>query len=244
MPTFKAPQYSKAPNPRTGSPDPLYKFPIEFEENDSKLSCVVETQTEITLQLLQKTILENVSWWNQFITLFLQTTSKLFSKPYSAEQINKITRHTLEGTSATTFPANVTFLPRNIVIWNGTFTVNWEYTVDSMIIDIPGLETLDTYLPDSKTNKIEGIEELNIDDLPVDKNATDAPLELDSPAKFYDKQRVKEARLKAKLAVYKAQRQLAEYYKKYGQDISDSDTDYTTSDGEEESDQEAEDVQL
>jgi hypothetical protein len=55
---------------------------------------------------------------------------------------------------------------------------------------------------------------------------------LDSPGKFYEKQRVKECRLKAQLAVYKAQRTLAKYYEKYGDDISDSDTDFETSDEE------------
>jgi hypothetical protein len=42
---------------------------------------------------------------------------------------------------------------------------------------------------------------------------------------------MKESRLKAKLAVYKAQRQMAEYYKKYGEDdLSDSDTDISSDD--------------
>jgi hypothetical protein len=58
-------------------------------------------------------------------------------------------------------------------------------------------------------------------------------LEIESPVKYYDKQRVKEARLKAKLAVYKAQRQIAEYSEKYGE-ISDSDTEseYTSDEKE------------
>jgi hypothetical protein len=69
---------------------------------------------------------------------------------------------------------------------------------------------------------------------------------MDSPAKFYDKQRVKEARLKAKLAVYKANRQVARYYDKYGvNDISDSDTESDSEgDSEEGDDSEVEEVQL
>jgi len=72
-----------------------------------------------------------------------------------------------------------------------------------------------------------------MDDLPVGGAPTDDALELDSPAKFYDKQRLKEARLKAKLAAYKAQRQMVQYYEKYGDNSSDSD-DLETSDEESE----------
>ena len=100
-------------------------------------------------------------------------------------------------------------------------------------------------LPVSNESKIvDGLEELNIDDL-AHSDSTANALELDSPAKFYDKQRVKEARLKAKLAVYKAQRTMAQYYEKYGNDISDSDTDLETSDEDSEDDSgDEEEVQL
>jgi hypothetical protein len=123
--------------------------------------------------------------------------------------------------------------------------VNWVYSAEPVMINIPDLEEPEvnnnelTSLPVSNKTG-EGIEELNMDELSVGDGSTDDALELDSPAKFYEKQRVKEARLKAKLAIYKAQRQMAQYYEKYGDDISDSDTDLESSD--EESDQE--EVQL
>jgi hypothetical protein len=111
-----------------------------------------------------------------------------------------------------------------------------------MVIDIPDLaETNTIELPDLpvSTKELGGVEELNIDEIPA---GSTEELEIDSPAKFYEKQRVKEARLRAKLALYKAQRQSAQYYEKYGEDISDSDSDFETSDGE--SSESEEEVQL
>lgn len=251
MPTFRAPQYTKVTNPKTGAQEPCYTFSIEFEQSDEDISFIAESRTDISLQSLQKTVLENVDWWNSFIRYFLQTTSKFFTKPYTVEQINKITKHTLNGTITTeAFPASVTLLPKKIQISGGIFMVNWEYMTESVVINIPDFEEAENNtielneLPVSKETKIvESLEELNIDEMPEGTNSTDV-LQLDSPAKFYEKQRVKEARLKAKLAVYKAQRQMAQYYEKYGNDISDSDNDLETSDDESDEDFDEEEVQL
>jgi len=193
-------------------------------------------------------VLDNLDWWNTFVNQFLQASVKFFSKPYTGESINKITKHTLIGTSSvicSTYPVNVVFVPKNIQIFNGNFTVNWGYTTEAMI-DFPDVEddkqdTIELVTLPVSNKIIDGIQELNMDDLPVGPPSTDDTLELDSPAKFYEKQRVKEARLKAKLAVYKAQRTMAQYYEKYGDDISDSDSDLETSDGE---DSEEEEIQL
>jgi len=214
MPTFKSPQYTKVVNPKTGAQEPCYTFNIEYDES---ISFIAEDQVDISLQSLQNCILDNIPWWNTFIGTFLESSAKFFSKPYTIETINKITKHALTANNTTdiTFPVNVILLPNNIQICGGIFTVNWSYNIELVIIPVLDLPV-----------EIEKMEELNIDELPVENN-TDV-LEIDSPVKFYDKQRVKEARLKAKLAVYKAQRHMAQYCEKYGE-VSDSDT-YSESD--------------
>jgi hypothetical protein len=250
MLVFKAPQYTKVTNPKTGSQDPCYTFQIEFNTYDY-LSFVAEKESDISLQSLQKCILENIPWWNSFIQQFLQSSAKYFSKPYTVETINKITKHTLDGIKSSAYPINLVLVPKNIQICSGIFTVNWGYTVEPMI-DFPDVEDVKNNtielaeLPVSNKNKIvEGLEELNIDEVAIGNDSTDGALELDSPVKFYEKQRVKEARLKAKLAVYKAHRQMAQYYEKYGDDISDSDTDLESSDDDSEEDSDTqEEVQL
>jgi len=215
MTTFKGPQYTKILNPKTGAQDPCYTFTIEFAGD--YLSFVANTQSDISVETLQKCISDNVSWWNTFINKFLETSSKSFSKPYTVESINKVTKHTLNGANTIEYPVNIILIPKNIQISGGIFTVHWNYDIESMII--PDLEDL-------PVSNIQEMEELNIDELPAE-NSTEV-LEIDNPNKSYDKQRVKELRLKAKLAQYKVERQMAEYCDKYGDDISDSDTEYTS----------------
>jgi hypothetical protein len=244
MPSIKAPQYSKVINPKTGNQEPRYIFPIEFQKNEDGLSFVAESESDITLQSIQRLVLVNINWWNTFLNIFLQSTTKLFSKPYTADNINKITKHTLITSNTNdVFPSNVTLYPKTIEISGGVFWVNWGYELESVIIDIPDLT--ETNLLPVSNKVIEGFEELNIDEIPVGNNSTEETLELDSPAKFYEKQKVKEARLKAKLAVYKAQRQMAKYVEKYGNEVSDSDTEYESSDNEsDEEESEVEEVQF
>jgi hypothetical protein len=186
---------------------------------------------DISLESLEKCVIENVEWWNTFITLFLQTSSKLFSKPYTVNHINKISKHVLNGTASNEFPVNVLLQPVSIQIINGSFLIHWNYICEQILIDI-------IQLPDSTENEvvpdlnkvIDGVEELNIDAVPIDTDATE--LELDNPEKAYERQKVKEARLKAKLAMYKAQNQMTKYYEKYGDEISDSESESDYSDEE------------
>lgn len=246
MPIIKAPQYSKSLNPKSGVIEPSYIFIIDFDESEKDISFIAETESDISLQGLQKCVLENTEWWNNFISEFLKSTTKYFTKSYTVEQINKITKHTLNGVVNTnSYPVSVSLLPKKIQIIGGCFIVNWDYKTESVVINIPDLEDLGMNNTESlpvlkKIN--DDLEELNIDDIPSENNITDTTFHLDNPSKIYEKQKVKEARLKAKLAVYKAQRQMTEYYEKYGDDISDSDSDFETSD--EEYDSESEEVQL
>jgi hypothetical protein len=251
MPTFKAPHYTKTTNPKTGAQEPSYTFPIEFSPNEELLSFVAESDKDVSLQSLQSCVVDNIDWWIEFIGGFLKSAAKLFAKPYTVEQINKITKHTLSNdiTTDVTYPVNVVVSPKNIQITGGVFIVNWRYTLESMVIDIPDLEEIEeTHIELATSNTlpvsnkiIEGVEEVDINALPEDKDSTGEALEIENPAKFYEKQRVKEACLKAKLAAYKAQRQISQYYEKYGDTISDSDSesDFETSDDESD-----EDVQL
>lgn len=251
MPTFKAPQYSKVPNSKTGVPEPCYTFAIFFEKEEPTLSFIAEKKEDICLGSLQNCVVENPVWWNALIQHFLKASAVFFSKPYTPENINKIAKHTLTGTDTHTYPANVSVYPNTIRIAAGQFVVQWQYTMTPLVIDIPDLEEepntqQHTTLPVTGDSALlKGMEELNMDQLPMDKDSTEE-LEVESPTKFYDKQRVKEARLKAKLALYKANRQVARYYDKYGvNDISDSDSESDSEGDSEEGDySEVEEVQL
>lgn len=125
-----------------------------------------------------------------------------------------------------------------IQIRGGFFWVQWEYIATPITIDIPDM-TEDT--PEEKTLPVSNeVEELNGDDVPVDPNATEESMTLDTPSKIYDKQKVREARLKASIAMYRAQQLMNRFFEKYGTEVTDSDTETDT--GDELSDEEA--VQL
>lgn len=256
MPSFKSPRYIKIKNQQTGLLEPSYIFDITFQDNDSTIEFVCDEESQLSLSSVQNLLLENNEWLTHFLTSFLQFSSKMFSKPYTVQHLLKIIKHnSLQGTLPDSFPVNVSFLPKTIQIINGTFLVNWEYTTTPIVIDIPVMDDFDVsqhsspkLLPDlHKTTN--SIEELNIDELPEESNSTDNSLPLDNSNRVYDKQKVKEARLKAKLAVYRAQYQLNRYYEKYGNELSDSDTetDYELSDDEVDTDNDEKndfDVQL
>lgn len=235
MPTFKSPSYSKVVNQITGVVEPCYTFLAEFQNYEKKLTFVADTQEDISLQTLQGLVVENVAMWNQWIDNFLSATKKHFAKPYTIEHINKIAKHkilqqsTLKGDC---FPANVTFLLKMIQISGGVFTVNWEYTAESIVIDIP----VSDELPDSAEALEADLDALDLQEFDEKNDATE--LEISDPAKHYDKQRVKELRMRAQLATYKAEHALKDYYDKYAEELSDSEYD---SESESDSDSQLED---
>jgi hypothetical protein len=235
---FKAPQYTKLNNAKTGLQESCYTFNIELSNEHELLSFIAESEADVSHHSLQKEILDNISWWNSFISKFLESSTKFFSKPYTVENINKIAKHTLDGVKSDKYPVNIILVPKNIQICGGSFIINWGYIVESVMIDIPDLTESETHTIEinsvpAEIKIINDMEELSIDNLPVGDESTEEVLNLDSPHKFYDKQLVKEARLKAKLAIYKAQRQMTKYIEKYGDDVSDSDDEYDSSDEEE-----------
>jgi len=234
MPTFKTPSYSKVLDPKTGNNVSCYTFYIIFLKEENGLCFVAEKKEDICLKTLENCVMEDIKWWNQFLLQFLQASASFFSKPYTVEHINRIAKHTINGNNTDNYPSNVLLKPIKIQIMGSQFIVNWEYVMEPMRIDIPDIEE-DVPVHDVTVN---GLQELNIDQLPV--NSTEEIVRVDNLAKSYDKQRLREVRWKAKLALYKANRELEKYCDKYGvEEITDSDSEWNSSEEEEE-----EEVQL
>jgi len=195
---------------------PCYTFRIESAPEDH-LNFVAEEESELQVSIW---LSRAGSWWEDWVLRFLSATASFFSKAYTAQQLQRITHHTLQGTLPERFPAEGTATPQSLQIRGGQCWVSWTYVAHPMTIDIPEeKEDILEALPDS-------LQEQQPDDLPVDPNATE--LILLSPTQSYDKQRVKEARLKAKLAIYRAEQQMNRYVEKYGMEVSDSDADSET----------------
>ena len=246
MPAFKAPQYIKRQN-ASGVLESCYKFPIEITTADDVITTT--TDDDITIETLRNCVIENINWWKSFLAQFIASSSKHFTKTYTVDALNKHVSHSLEkNASAIDFPVNVTFSPKEIMIFQGKFVLVWTYTTTKLVIDAPDLDEDDEESDDEQVvdlgdikgavdevtipgpERCSGLEECDIDALPI--NST-GELELkDDSSRYVEKRKVKEARLRAKLAVYKAERELSRYYEKYGVDVSDSDTDASDSDEE------------
>jgi hypothetical protein len=230
MPTFQTPTYSKVINPKSGNAEPCYTFIAGHTETEEMLSIVAEEP--VTVVILEKALQENTEWWNKWVSAFLEASAKHFSKPYTVQHIHKITKHQLNHTEHHAFPANMTFHPQIIRIHGGSFLVEWCYQITPVTIEIPDLPEEEETLPVSHLS--DDVQEVNLEEVPVDLNATEESLILHTPTKFYEKNKVKEARLKAKIAMYRAQHQMNKYYEKYGTEVTDSDTDEEASEEDEE----------
>jgi len=166
---------------------------------------------------LKAVVRDNAGYLNGFLTEFLRSSSAYFAKPYSIPTLLKHLVHEL--TMPSTVIAPYSFLPAELVITAKGFRLLWSAVEQSVLIALPDMEEEDI-----------AIDELETTELPL--TGTENVLELQPPSirHVYDKQRVKEANLRAKLAQYKANRTHMEYLQKYGEDPSDSED----SDSEEE----------
>jgi hypothetical protein len=211
MPTFKSPVYSKKTT--NGQTEASYVFSVEYSDSDEGIGFIADSVEDISVQSVQRCLNENQEWWNNYLQEFLKQSAKFFSKQYTVQNLLKIIRHTLQDVVEVSTPINVILLPKYIQILGGTFIIHWNYTCQPIAIDIPGLSDSLPVL-----NKIvDGVAELNMDELPIDSTES---LELENPNRLYEKQKVKEAILKAKVAYYKAQNQIRTFSDKYGEEYS------------------------
>jgi hypothetical protein len=230
MPIFKSPVFSKQVNAK-GQTEVSYIFPIQYAPTDHVIESVAESTGDLTVESIQNLLKDNNEWWHGFLGDFLKQSATFFSKQYPVEEIRKLVRHTIIHDSDITSPVTVTLVPKHIHILQGIFTIHWMYTSRPIVIDIPGLSDP---LPDP--NKVaDDVAELNIDELPIE-NPTES-LELEDSTKLYQKQKVKEAILRAKVAYYRAQNQIRTFSDKYGDEYSDSEFELEDTENESEEDQ-------
>lgn len=235
MVQFRTPQYIKK-QISTGF-EAYYKFMIDITLDE----CVSYTSDEgVNTTLLQQCLNENMNWWNTFLQTYLNVSSKHFAKSYTVDAIKKHIKNiiidtTYDNSTTETTSVNVTFIPKEIIIHQGTFIVNWIYILNPLIIDIPDLdeeksirENVQTEIIDTTHKQLpeqneDVADELHFEELPMNEEGTE-DFKAQDMSQYYEKQRVKEAKLRAKLAYYKAQRQVSQYYDKYGKGLSDSDS--------------------
>jgi hypothetical protein len=243
MPIFKKPTFSKKTSAK-GEVQTCYVFHVEQESKDEPLECMIESADDLHVTTLQAQLDENREWLLTMINTFLQTHRAMFSKAYTADSMYKVVKHVIEiQVMPDTFPCIALFFPSMFEVLGGTFYIKWSYTIQSVLIDIP--VPIDAAVTDKCTVpspptlpvlKHDGLmEEVNMDDIPLDTHATDTKVEASIADRQADRNRIKEARLKSRIAMYRVQIQLRQYYEKYGEEYDDSeyDTDNFSSDEDE-----------
>jgi hypothetical protein len=176
-----------------------YSFRIE---TDQSLTAIIEGTLAAALVLP-----EHISWLTSFVDEFLRTSSSYFSKAMTTPALLKVLKH--EGPAST---GACICVPQEITIVNGVFSVLWAVVPEPIHIAIP----------DEESPPTGGLQAATIDALPEAEGGEVLSLQMPNGRTVYDKQRVKEAYLRAKLAQYKANRAHMEYVEKYGEDPSDT----------------------
>lgn len=230
MPLFKTPIYSKT-NPKTGENVPCYTFQVDYASDELPLKYDMEQESEWSIKTIEKLLLDHPSWWNSILQSLLQAHSTIFSKKYTVDHIKKVCNHTIHGSVPEYFPLKAFFLPTVFQVIQGYFWITWNISYEPLKIDIPDIveekEEKVPSLPDDKND----IYEVNLDSIPLhETTSTDASVDRSNLSKTMDRQKVKEAHLKARLALYKAQLQSRQFYDKYGEEYEESEEEMT--DGE------------
>jgi len=201
--TVQKPVYTKITT-ATGT-EPLYTFALESDLMLQALGLPSQPPAEV----LQTHVRKEATAIQELLTEFLRLTLSYFAKPYSVANVLKTLKHDVEPSTAS---GEVSFTPKEVQISAKGFLVRWTCTQveETTLISLPDLESGEDALGE-------------IDAIPMSN--TNEVIQLQSPnvRHIYDRQKVKEANLRAKLAQYKANRAHLEYLEKYGEDPSDSD---------------------
>lgn len=236
------PRYAKIQN-NSGSHDPCYKFTITTQ---SPITMVLEQFPSTNELLIEDILKNNTTYLVSLLTVFLSSSSQYFAKPYSVDTIQRHVNHSVidkTGSRTADISYELQCIPVEIVIYKGKFTFTWEITYEPIIIRIPDLEDTPTNQTEASENTKEnavlttnatasstapvaataatGTDDLiQVDDIEEDLRQGEHPSR--DISRHYEKNRVKEAQLRAKLAVYKAERIMTQYIERFGSDMSDS----------------------
>jgi hypothetical protein len=206
--------------------DPAYVFRIE---TDRPLTAETENVVAACAQ--------NPLYLNELLTVFLDSCSTYFKNKTTVANVVKLLKHEIPS-STSDVSAPYTMTPTEIVICKGLFYLTWKITGEILQLDFP----VDTEeLLDNTSATL--LRPTDADQIPfADTNEVIhiAPQSASFSRTELDRTRVKEAQLRAKLAVYKANRAHLEYVEKYGEEPSDSEDDEEDDDSEDSNDSESE----
>lgn len=226
----------------------------EYPTLQAQLTHIIHDNNSTLQTLIQEFLHVNSTYFAKQYTIdmFLRNLSHAIHEP---------TDSNIESTESDTLL--YTYTPTYFSIHNGKIQLNWKLQYETVRISIPVLEddtdqvttatanatatatvvpTTDLFSPLTSshataiidtTNQIIDATEINsLDDIAIAESI--APeYTLQNSSRQYEKRRVKEARLRARLAQYKAERAISRYLEKYGTEATDSEWSDDSSSGSE-----------
>jgi hypothetical protein len=232
---FSAPQYIQ-----TKDKKPAYHFTISSEDPVIYSS---EKQPELSELLTSSGCVE---FLKNFTLAFATKCSKYFPKPLVAERIIGKLSHvikTIDDTHEGEGIINWYFIPISICVSGTIIEVNWKLIKTTTVISwqdeeeavpVPEPEPETPTCQEASEVKQDELQEVKTDDI---ENTTgdDTPSFILGPsaaAKDKEKKKLREAKLQVELARFRAARAYEKYIAKYGDDLSDTETEAEESDYE------------
>jgi hypothetical protein len=217
-----------------GTAQPVYTFPITSFPEDlaivsdagQVIAAVAKACSEVYAPLI-------VSMYEEL----LRSHKSMFAKAYLPAQMVKITQHAVLTPVS---PTGTAWLgrPVELTLRGGRFILGWMLSEQNIQLSLDEealrsrsnslsdmLEVVDIADEDQKSSVHEGMTEVSDNDIQEFSEDSHDALSLRSidERRLRERQRIEEARLRARLAAYKAERLMVRYAEKYGEvDISDS----------------------
>ena len=167
---------------------------------------------------------------NEMYSAFLKTHGSRFAKPYTPSQLINVTKHSYNLYTKNHIEQFIfQLIPSKLNIIGNTFTLYWNVIAHDITIDFEEEEE-EVKEESGLSNEIRELEEV---DVSSNVQSVDDFLRLNSTEQDRDTQNLLKAKLKARLARYKAEKALAKYISKYGKvddELLDSDDSDSESD--------------
>ncbi len=228
---------------------PFYRFKVLVAPYDL-LTLSTALTPEALLTALTETTLKEADYASYLPDLYkhlFETNSKLFTRKYDPVACSKSSSHIfpdIPAGNAESASHACILSPTEVRLMNSKFYVVWSVEPAAEIEidvgdDVPLMEDVVAAPPSSIPTPAPPatIDLVELDDIESDKDETASETSLPlrsglTDRQIRERQRVEEARLRAKLAAFRAQRAMDRYVQKYG-DLTDSDeTEYTETDVE------------
>jgi hypothetical protein len=244
---FQKPVYVKY-DKGNGNHVPAYVFNTTMSVESITVFAEVG-KSEITA--LVDGIQDNKAWYIDLLNSFVSIANHSFNKSYSVDALTKHIKHNGLSSDILTVPTAIEYRPKLIMLAEGSFCIVWTVQKEEKI-DVPDLEvhteTIVTQEPvvseplQPQAAESSGLDELDADSIPLSESVeltnsalvefsgaaggAGAPSRHIAKSRQEDKRRIHEAHLRLKLAQYKAEKAIAKYIEKYGDDdLTDFDSD-------------------